>query len=351
MKIKITGIDTLFFKDGKPFSMSEETWADGIFPPSPSVFYGALRTAYFSQHPEEIAKANTESDPTKGLEIKSIYFGAAGQYMLPLPFDCAGLMNSDGKEFLRLKLQKKAPGVTASNSGDYYLSASQEVKKAEDGLISMSEMKRLLNNSERGQYSSISEFITIEPKIGIGLDRRSGTVSHGKLYRVGQRRLSPIRKKGQNSDFPFEFIIDFEGIKLPESGVFKLGGEGKLVSYEISDHNFDIPECQETGLYRIYLLTPAIFTEGWRPDFNSSLLSPYKFELLTHAMGKPLNLGGFDMKKRVPKKMYKAVPAGTVYFAKSDAPAKDISRLNFMSISDYSSKEGFGRIIVNGVNL
>ena len=48
MTIQLDALDTLFFKDGKPFSLGEETWADGIFPPPPSVVYGATRTALIS---------------------------------------------------------------------------------------------------------------------------------------------------------------------------------------------------------------------------------------------------------------------------------------------------------------
>ena len=67
MRIKIDAIDTLFFKDGKPFSMGDETWADGIFPPPPSVIYGALRSIYFSEHPEKLQKVYSKEvqDPAK----------------------------------------------------------------------------------------------------------------------------------------------------------------------------------------------------------------------------------------------------------------------------------------------
>jgi CRISPR type III-B/RAMP module-associated protein Cmr3 len=36
--------DTLFFRDGRPFSMGTETWATSIFPPYPSTVYGAIRS-------------------------------------------------------------------------------------------------------------------------------------------------------------------------------------------------------------------------------------------------------------------------------------------------------------------
>jgi len=47
--LRINPFDTFFFRDGKPFTMGDDSWADGIFPPSPSVIYGALRTAWISE--------------------------------------------------------------------------------------------------------------------------------------------------------------------------------------------------------------------------------------------------------------------------------------------------------------
>ncbi|HEC25711.1 MAG TPA: hypothetical protein ENI54_06865, partial [bacterium] len=64
MIVEIDALDTLFFRDGKPFTMAENRWADTVFPPFPSVIYGALRSAYFANHIEELGKAKTDDDPT-----------------------------------------------------------------------------------------------------------------------------------------------------------------------------------------------------------------------------------------------------------------------------------------------
>lgn len=53
MIIEMKPLDTLFFRDSKPFSRGEDTWADTIFPPYPSTVYGALRTAWFKQNIKE----------------------------------------------------------------------------------------------------------------------------------------------------------------------------------------------------------------------------------------------------------------------------------------------------------
>lgn len=51
---KLTPLDVLLFRESKPFSPGEASWAKGIFPPLPSTVFQALRTAlptYDPKHP------------------------------------------------------------------------------------------------------------------------------------------------------------------------------------------------------------------------------------------------------------------------------------------------------------
>ncbi|HOV80952.1 MAG TPA: type III-B CRISPR module-associated Cmr3 family protein, partial [Bacillota bacterium] len=100
MIIRLNALDTLFFRDGRPFSMGENPWAAGIFPLHPSVFYGALRTAYFARHPEDLDRANRPGDTTAALKIRGIYLQIGDDVYLPLPADCAGLKEERGSALL-----------------------------------------------------------------------------------------------------------------------------------------------------------------------------------------------------------------------------------------------------------
>ena len=86
MELRLNPFDTLFFRDGKPFTMGEETWADSRMLPNPSVVYGALRTA--------IAVANNidfKDIPTllnnETFKITNTYYKAGGKDFFPLPLD------------------------------------------------------------------------------------------------------------------------------------------------------------------------------------------------------------------------------------------------------------------------
>ena len=91
MILELQPLDTLFFRDGKPFNKGEETWADAIFPPFPATIYGALRTAYFNEHIEIFEKLkreeklNTVNDPTTELKINNIFIKADSDYLFKCP--------------------------------------------------------------------------------------------------------------------------------------------------------------------------------------------------------------------------------------------------------------------------
>jgi CRISPR-associated protein Cmr3 len=353
MIIKIDALDTLFFRDGKPFTMGEDTWANGIFPPYPSVIYGALRSAYFSHHLNELKKANNEDDPTRDLKIKGFYILADNNVYLPLPNDCVKKKGSRDNLVFVLPVHKLID-IKSSCPTQQALKSEKEVVENVDGeLISIDSFKEYLKCA-KDSFSSIlkvADRVLPEPKIGIGINRESGTSEEGKLYRVDMRRLE--NKRGES----LSVIIDFEGLNLPERGMMRLGGEGKAVSYQqfepidfsIDNFNFD------GNKFKLYLSTPAIFENGWLPAWidEKNLICEgkgLKLKLLTVSIGKPVYIGGFNMKTRKPKPMCKAVPAGSVYYF--EVIEGDIQKafeiFNQSPISDFYPKQGFGIAYVGG---
>ena len=363
MKIKIDAIDTLFFKDGKPFSMGEETWADGIFPPPPSVIYGAIRTAYFAENPNEFVKANTENDPTYNLVLKGINFDFADDEYYPIPLDYAKIKNSKGGQAILLKSSKHIP-LSSSSLNTNFLELSGNIKEKDEefelvgeSIISFSSLRRYLRNesSEKVSFIRLSELVQTESKIGIGRDNITHSTGNGddpmggKLYRVGMKRLSEkkVNEKKVNS---LSLNIHFEGLQIQNEGLLKLGAEGKVAKYKSIENcktiftDDELDEINETT-FKVYLVNPAIFKKGWLPDFeNNPILKELQLEQINASIGKPISIGGFDMVKKMPKPMIKAVPAGSVYYFNSkNSSFKEIyQKLNGKSISDYKTKEGYG---------
>lgn len=346
MRIKIKPLDTLFFRDGRPFTMGDDSWANGVFPPYPSVIYGALRSIYFSEHISELKNACSANDPTRNLKIRGIYFIEGNNIYLPLPHDCVQSKNTKKPAHV---LSLSQISINSSCPVKDILRSDGEVENINDGLISIDSLKIYLQcENKTFDFIKISDKVKLEPKVGIGISRITGTADKSKLYTVSMRRLKDLA-----------LLIDFEGIDIPQSGLMKLGGEGKAASYQVDDTNVDVPPYNfkyDKTIFKLYLSTPAIFKNGWLPEWidEMNLTGEYnglKIKLHTASIGKPLYIGGFDMKAGKPKPMRKAVPFGSVYYFEIIDGSIEMAFEKFhqKAISDFNPEQGFGIAYVGGV--
>ena len=206
-------------------------------------------------------------------------------------------------------------------------------------------------------YIKLSDYIISEPKLGIDLDKNSRTAMDQMLYRVGMLRPESKLHRGGNS-LQVSLLVDFADIEMPPKGLMKVGGEGKAVFYEtVTGIGINRPVL--TGKrFKLYLASPAVFENGWLPSWldKETMTGSYcgiNIRLLTAAVGKYVSVGGFDMQKKRPKTMRRAVPAGSVYYfelADSADMASVTEVFHGVNISEHkSSQEGFGLVFVGAV--
>ena len=216
--------------------------------------------------------------------------------------------------------------------------------------MSFIDLQSYLNNeSQEFPYVKAEKIIVHEPKIVIARNQIFKTADEGRIYRA-----TMMRSKVKD----FSIIVEYENLELNQRGNFKLGADGKLVHYD-SIINFEIKPPQNlTNRFKLYLLTPSIFQSGWLPfGLNSNQLETdylgIKLKLLTCVVGKYSNIGGFQIKdgKQSPKPMYRAVPAGSVYYFESDCndPQKILDLFHNQSISEINKQEGYGISLVGKV--
>jgi len=351
MIIRINPLDTFFFRDGKPFDMGDESWADGVFPPSPSVIYGALRTLFFAHNGKLDLSKEKLDELTEDFRIRGIFLQIENIFYFPIPNDVVKNKETGQLSFLQLK-DIPAYSSCKTNKMLYTSDISEEVK----GLTSRINFKNILSKQNLNQVEAKEKgYLYKEAKVGIARNKTSKTSEEGRLYRVEMQRLQENTK----------IVVAFENLELPKKYISKIGGEGKTFSYELE--NIEIPEngfieCPseseiENNTFRVCLTTPALFKNGWLPSwidentligtFPKSTLkkSTLKVKLLTTALGKPISLGGFDVKNGQPKEMNKYVPAGSVYYFEilEGTYQEAIQAFHFKSISEYeTAKEGFG---------
>lgn len=323
---ELKALDTLFFKDGKPFTMGEESWAKGIFPPYPSTIYGMLRSTWFAENMEQLEFANVPNqDETLNLEIKGYLPALDSVPAFPLPADLYGTGEQENvAQVLKLKAY---PSTLLSEYPHSHILCADFAGKYEDlngkTLLKVSDFGKYLNaEDETYPYAQIKDYTCEEPKVGIGRDRSTRTASEGKLYRIAMHRLA--NKEAGKTVQTMSFLLKAEGLGLPQNGMARFGAETKSAAYAPTSFP-DIPSVvsKSQKRFKIYLATPAVFAEG---SYPKSWFERNGIELIAAAIGKPEHIGGFDMKAGRPKPMHKAVPAGTVYYVEiiNDALAQGI---------------------------
>lgn len=353
--IEIKAIDTLFFRDGKPFERSEDNWAEGIFPPNPSVLYGAIRSAFFAGNSEFIGKFDSNEDPTKNLQISAIWIMMQNRLLCSAPLDYSlhEDISSNGKH-------KISPTrLMSRHEGNFVSSLDHQSIKFKTIPFSYDEKKYVdklfVDKSDLLQYNSEEiilaekqdDIFVIENKIGVGLDKKTRSNRKGLVYRVGLIRLKDEFNDDELSSpsLVVAYNLDF----VPS--ILKLGAEGKTAVCDAYHGKLSKPidkSKTNSKFFRIVLLTPAFSKEGALINIDSLIGDGVKLELQSAYVGKPLSIGGWDIKLKEPKPMRKAIPAGSTfhYEIKSSHTYEQVSSLfsevASISCDELSQKQGFG---------
>ena len=361
--LKLKALDTFFFRDGKPFNKDGDNWVSSLFPPAPSVFYGALRSTYFAENISQFAKANQGGDPTQKLKVKGVFMQVGGTVYFPLPLDLVKEKDKD-KGVLPLALQEN--NFISNCRTEMVLKPPKKLKveNIEGGLLDDLSFKDYLSGDFLElPYRKLSEFITFEPKIGIALNSATGTAKEQHLYRVEMIRPEASCLTGELRSGKLNILVDYDKLSLPPQGLMKVGGENKAMAYEHCEDDeipcIDMDWSQAKGKrFKVYLATPAKFAKGWLPKWidEESLVGTYKgvkLKLLTAAVGRYIPIGGFDIKKNQPKPMFRAVPAGSVYYFEvlDDSDLTEVlNKFHYENISDFDGQQGFGLAFAGGIS-
>ncbi|MCG0313651.1 MAG: hypothetical protein L5657_03185, partial [Calditerricola sp.] len=372
--------------------------AKSLFPPSPGVIYGALRTLFFSHHPDVFARLEEARrkgnvlygkpgvDPTAALRLRGLYVAYRDTLLLPLPADCvkegkAKDQEATGQGEPTWVLKRLSIGEADGTERDAFLPASnsplpevlisplpedRRVEPLEQALCTAEDFAAYLaGTSARGPVplslhggSEGTALLGTEYKVGIARRLDTGHVEKGMLYRVGMVRLNP----------EVSLVVDYEveeaqqglvPFALPKRGVLRLGGEGRMAAFVHEEPRLCPAPAIDPRLFKVVLLTPALFDNGWYPgwlDARSGYPGTFRgvrVRLVAAAVGRYVPIGGFDMARRKPKAMMRAVPAGAVYYfsAVDDVdPARVCEAFHHASISDHRAEEGFGVAVVGRVH-
>lgn len=320
--------DTLFFRSGTPFSIGEETWAETSVLPNPSVLWGALFSTML------INKHITLEDKSK-LIINGIFLQRkemdkiSSKILIPAPLD---VYKDNERGICKKKYIKRETVISNYSTSLPYVGKPNTDKKIEDVsnyFIDWIDFIETYPNENLSVRIYSSEYFNANIyKVGIARSNDTRTSEEGKLYRMDMNEYK--------SDW--EIIVEFEAPNFTDTGILKLGGEGKTAKYRIIPNSVNKPQIKDeaNGFFKVYFHTPAFFESG-----NGLLeLSNLKnAKLISASVGRPISIGGFDMEKGKPKPMRKAIPPGTVYLFKGNPLDTNVEIKSLFSVED--QKIGF----------
>lgn len=362
MPFFIEPLDVLFFRDSKPFSAGDVHGAKGDTLLPAQAFAGAVRSAVLARVLSKAQKTFGDFATDPKVQALAAEVGTPGGYgdfcclgpfpaqerrgewhvWLPTPFDLLKETDKKDSRVVRelLPMEKTADVIACRPPATAPLWLAQERASGECQSPLFTDHQLAVYLKHTGGRPAIqldeqagSEFFRSERRVGIALEQdrraREGLLYSAHFMRV---REDSFTRKG--------FIIETNATSLGKEGLLKLGGEGRAATYSQlpeeslkawyslikgSDSQELRKQLAKSRRFKLYLAAPALFSQGWLPDFiqpdtlcsgSEGLLGKagIKVRLVSAAVGKPLHIGGWDMAKHMPKVMYKAVPGGSVYF-------------------------------------
>ncbi|MFZ5588003.1 MAG: type III-B CRISPR module-associated protein Cmr3 [Thermodesulfobacteriota bacterium] len=319
--LEIMPLDTLFFRDGRPFGEAVRA-SSGL--PQPQTLAGALRTWLLRQAGcdfEALAQvmaggagfgeALAQGQPPAAQAVADATFRGPWLYrdqspMAPLP---ATILKTDGGEYVRLDplAPETLPGWRPPMAGMQPLwRRGDKPAKHRPAFLTMTGLRQFL----AGGVPQPAEVIAPEclygfdERVGIGVDPQTYATEEGMIYAA--RMLAPKEGVG----FYAEVRGPQEVLALLPNGPFPLawGGEGRRAACRKVPAVGWPEEHPRQGEGALLLLTaPGLFPDGWRPP---------EVKPVAAAVSDSVAVSGWDLARGGPKPNRFAVAAGSVYFLK-----------------------------------
>lgn len=387
MNLFITLNDVLYFRDGRPFDVGEENIATLRFPPNPITFYGAIKGTIIGQQYKtfsdyKVAVNNGFSIPDEilpNVAASSLVISDFGlafrsankiKRFYPIPSDVSVDKSKKPDRYIILKPNGKFEWTNFPNNGNLQMLSTDEIITNKElhldnpeGFITLKGLQNYLNN-EKIDYKEIVdpiEVFTGEHKTTITKDPKSKTAQESKIaaQEFGRLKIKP----GVDCINETGFVLSVSSKLLSTTGIklIRLGGEGRTSHYEVVDFDFERPTLPViTGSrFKLILLTPAIFQNGWVPDGIDPTtcegeIGEIKVSLIAAAVDRYTGIGGWDIIKNESKPLRRAVPTGSVYFFEAKDKKENLTeKLNnifdksLLSNSNFG-KQGLGLSIIGG---
>ncbi len=323
-------VDTLFFRDGTPFSSGSASQADvgGMFPPPPPSLTGAIRAALgrangwdgLGRWDSDMAAVLGDGPTEMGkLSVAGPFVVRGGEVLYPAPRHLVGMVrngswvpvgfSTPGNEPLLCDLGEVRLPVMPMAEGE-------ERPKPASGLWLTSNG---LSTVARGALPSPGDLVpekelwTAERRVGIARDRTTRTVEQGKLFSTIHVRL----RRGVAVGALVEGVPpDWQ---VPDGEAVLLGGETRLATWRrwepVTAEGPPAADIEAAGRVALLAVTPLDAGEGLEPGCGVPGLEGLR--LVSACCDRPFPIGGWDSLERAPLPLHGVLPAGSVLFCEA----------------------------------
>ena len=334
--VRFEPVDTLFFRDGTPFSAGSapQEGVHSLFPPHPVSIVGAVRAALArcngwggqGRWPEALdAVLGSGPDDLGALSLDGPFLLCCDQPLFPAPRHLLGA-NESGTWVPRVLLR---PGrETACDLGERVRlpdvsqddGSKTKLKTGDDWWLTAVGLETVLHGGVPAAAEAVSSnaLWAIEPRIGLERDNAKRAALEGKLYSTRHVRLQRdvalgVRVAGVPA-----------GWKRPYGQMTPLGGESRLAECRRWDGGakFPLPETvRTTGRMAAIALTPldldAEVCRGQLP-----LDGPGGARVVCACLRRPQRIGGWDSLTRRALPLCSVLPPGSVLFCEVADPER-----------------------------
>ncbi len=321
LALKLEPLDTLFFRDGRPFGAA--TRAEGGLP-QPRTLAGALRTRLVSQFIDlrrlpERRRGMPVEEALRDLGcpewvLRTRFRGPwlarcpAGS-VEPLVAAPVILAREDDALFRLAPLEPgQLPGWHDPNGlWPLWRRGGVEAKPV-GGYLTLRGLEAFLagNVPDVADLVGPDDLFAFEERTGLAIAPDTLTGLEGMLYGI---RLLAMKK----GIFLYAEVLPGDGtpnnLAAYLEGPLPLGGEGRYVRVSRLPRPCDWPQAASAKRSLWLLASPAPLQHAHRPDHL-----PAGVAVLAAATGAPLAFSGWDVARNGPEKTRFAVPAGAVYF-------------------------------------
>jgi CRISPR-associated protein Cmr3 len=314
-------LDSLFFREAKPFNAGEGGFLDSQFPPPAQTLSGAIRGAMGDaigidwRDKAKVKHLVGESgDDPSPLSFTGPYVFKAQQRLFPVPLCLLHKTTETKWQYLR-------PSETEfeTDAGKRRLPQPkgnlEGAKQVESGWLELGQMQEVLNGKLPSSYIAAEKVFVREARAGIGRNNVASVVNDAQLYFTRHLRLKEDISLG----------MALSGANAPDGVTVRLGGEGRLAKLTLSALPAGLAaptfSIQPQGLI-LYLLTHGDFNGQTEPVWSD--IHP-NLRCISACIGKAVREGGWDYATGKPKPLKSLVPAGSCYFV--TVPESDLAAL------------------------